>query len=60
MFGRLGIWEMAVIAAVVVFLVGPKNLPGLARTATKGYSEYKKVTKELKDSINVFDVFKGK
>ncbi len=60
MLGRMGIIELVVIAAVVLFIVGPKRLPGVARSAAKGFGEYQKVTKELKDTLNVTDVFKGK
>ncbi len=60
MLGRLGVVELVVIAAVVLFIVGPKRLPGAARSAAKGFSEYQKVTKEIKDTLNVTDLFKGK
>ena len=60
MFGRMGVLEIAVILGVVLLVIGPKRLPDAAKTAAKGYSEYRKVKKELKSTLDVTSILKDK
>ena len=54
MFG-LSMWEIAVIALVILFVVGPKRLPDVAKSIGKGYGEFKRTFNEMKQSVNVDD-----
>lgn len=42
MFGRLGITEIIIIMAILVFLFGAKKIPELARGMGLGIKEFKK------------------
>lgn len=50
MFG-IGPGELAVIAGVLLLVVGPKKLPELARAFGKSISEFKKGTHEVTESV---------
>ena len=54
MFG-LSMWELAVIALVILFVVGPKRLPDVAKSIGKGYGEFKRTFNEMKQTVNVND-----
>lgn len=54
MFG-LSIWELLVIALVIIFVVGPKRLPEVAKTIGKGYGNFKRTFNEMKESVNLDD-----
>ena len=54
MFG-LSMWEIAVIAIVILFVVGPKRLPDVAKSIGKGYGEFKRSFSDLKQSVNLED-----
>lgn len=54
MFG-LSIWEIAIIALVILFVVGPKRLPDVAKSIGKGYGEFKRTFNEMKQTVNVND-----
>ena len=56
----MGVLEIAVILGVVLLVIGPKRLPDAAKTAAKGYSEYRKVKKELKSTLDVTSILKDK
>ena len=51
MFG-LGIWEIAVIAAVALVVLGPRRLPGMARQLGRALREFRRATNELRYSID--------
>lgn len=54
MFG-LSMWEIAIIALVILFFVGPKRLPDVAKSIGKGYGEFKRTFNEMKQTVNVDD-----
>ena len=58
MFG-IGMQELLVIAIVALLIVGPKKLPGLAKTLGKSLSEFRKtadgLTDDLKDTVKTDD-----
>ena len=51
MFG-LSMWEIAIIALVILFVVGPKRLPDVAKSIGKGYGEFKRTFNEMKQTVN--------
>ncbi len=54
MFG-LSMWEIAIIALVILFVVGPKRLPDVAKSIGKGYGEFKRTFNEMKQTVNIDD-----
>jgi len=54
MFG-IGMPEMILILAVALIVLGPKKLPDLAKSLGKALGEFKKATRELKESIDIDD-----
>lgn len=54
MFG-LGMFEILLILAVALLVIGPKKLPDLAKSLGRAMGEFKKATNDLKDSINLDD-----
>ncbi|MFC1886552.1 Sec-independent protein translocase protein TatB [Thermodesulfobacteriota bacterium] len=56
MFG-IGMPEMLLILAVALIVIGPKKLPGLAKSMGRAIGEFKKATSELKESIDIGDDF---
>lgn len=52
MFG-IGMTEMILIAALALIILGPKKLPGLARSLGKGFAEFKRATNDLKSTIDL-------
>lgn len=54
MFG-LSMSELIVIALVILFVVGPKRLPDVAKSIGKGYGEFKRTLNEMKQSVNMDD-----
>jgi sec-independent protein translocase protein TatA len=41
MFGKIGLWEVVAILAVVLLIFGPTKLPSLARAIGKSVNELK-------------------
>ena len=52
MFG-FGIWELMIIMAIALVVIGPNKLPDLAKALGKGLAEFKKASQEIKDSFNL-------
>ena len=52
MFG-IGMPEMLLILAIALIVIGPKKLPDLAKSLGKAMGEFKKATRELKDSFEI-------
>lgn len=59
MFG-IGVSELLIIIVVALLVVGPKRLPDLAKSLGKGFSEFKKategVTESIKDTLRAEDI----
>ena len=58
MFG-IGMPEMILIMAVALIVIGPKKLPDLAKSLGRALGEFKKATRELKDSMDLDDELQG-
>ncbi|MBI5018553.1 MAG: twin-arginine translocase subunit TatB [Deltaproteobacteria bacterium] len=50
MFG-LGFGEMLLILAVALVVIGPKKLPGLARTLGRGLAEVRRYTDDIQRTV---------
>ena len=52
MFG-MGMPEIMLILAVALIVIGPKKLPGLAKTIGRAMGEFKSATRDFKRSIDL-------
>ena len=52
MFG-IGMPEMILILAIALIVIGPKNLPDLAKSLGRAFGEFKRATAELKESMEI-------
>ncbi len=52
MFG-MGMPEILLILAVALVVIGPKKLPGLAKSIGRAMGEFKNATRDLKHSIDL-------
>ncbi len=57
MFG-IGMPEMILILAIALIVIGPKKLPDLAKSLGRAMNEFKRATREIKESIDVNDDLK--
>ncbi|MBW6464444.1 MAG: twin-arginine translocase TatA/TatE family subunit [Firmicutes bacterium] len=55
MGGKIGLWEIILILAVALIIFGPAKLPELGRSIGNGLKEFRKATRELKDSVSLDD-----
>ena len=53
--GKIGLWEIMLVLAVALIIFGPAKLPELGRSIGNGLKEFRKATKDLKDSISLDD-----
>ncbi len=53
--GRIGLWEILLVLVVALIIFGPNKLPEMGRSIGNGLKEFRKATKELKDSISLDD-----
>ena len=58
MFG-IGVPELLIILAIALIVIGPKKLPDLAKSLGRALNEFKKATREFKDSLDVDDDVKN-
>ena len=54
-FQNFGIWEVLIIALVVLLLFGGKKIPELMSGLGKGVKSFKKGMREVEDEINKAD-----
>lgn len=54
MFG-IGMPELIVILAVALIVIGPKKLPDLARSLGRALNEFKRASRDFKDSLDIDD-----
>lgn len=52
MFG-IGMPEMILILAIALIVIGPKKLPDLAKALGRAMGEFKKATREFKETIEI-------
>jgi sec-independent protein translocase protein TatA len=50
---KIGMWEILLIVAVALIIFGPAKLPELGRSIGNGLKEFRKATRELKDSVSL-------
>lgn len=53
--GKIGLWEILVVLVVALVIFGPNKLPEMGRSIGNGLKEFRKATKDLKDSISLSD-----
>jgi Tat protein translocase TatB subunit len=58
MFG-IGFEHLLVIMVVVLLVVGPDKLPGVARALGRGYAEFKRTMDDLKNTMDQDDTVRG-
>lgn len=51
--GKIGLWEIILVLAVALIIFGPAKLPELGRSIGNGLKEFRKATRELKDTISL-------
>ncbi|MGD9016307.1 MAG: twin-arginine translocase TatA/TatE family subunit, partial [Desulfobacterales bacterium] len=57
MFG-IGMPELILILAIALVVIGPKKLPDLAKSLGRAMNEFRKATREIKESLDVNEDFK--
>jgi len=55
MFG-IGMPEMILILIVALIVIGPQRLPDLAKALGRGVAEFRKATREFKESLDIEEV----
>ena len=53
MFGRIGPFELILVLGIALVVVGPSKLPELGKSLAKAVNEFKKYSKDIKDSISL-------
>ncbi len=59
MISRIGAAELIIIFAVLLLIVGPAKLPGLARSAAQGLGKANKVKKDIHDELDALNPLSG-
>ena len=60
LFQNIGIWEVLIIALVVLLLFGGKKIPELMKGLGKGVKSFKEGINEIEDQVNGADEPKKK
>ncbi|MFQ5715486.1 MAG: twin-arginine translocase TatA/TatE family subunit [Nitrospinales bacterium] len=47
----IGFMELMIILAIAAVIIGPKNLPGLAKALGKGWGEFQTAFEKLKQDV---------
>ncbi len=50
---KIGMWEILLIVAVALIIFGPAKLPELGRSIGNGLKEFRKATRDLKNSVSL-------
>ncbi len=53
---NLGFQEILLILAVAIIVVGPKNLPNVARALGRAYAEFRKAMQEFQETVESTEV----
>jgi len=53
--GKIGLWEVLLVLVVALVIFGPAKLPEMGRSIGNGLKEFKKATRELKETISLDD-----
>ena len=56
MFG-MGVQELIIILVIALIVIGPSKLPDLAKALGKGMAEFKKASREIKESLDLDEDF---
>jgi len=51
MFGKIGIWEMALVFMVILLLFGAKRLPEIGSSLGKGIREFKGSMRDIQGEL---------
>lgn len=52
---KIGLWEIILVLGVALIVFGPAKLPELGRSIGNGLKEFRKATKDLKETISLDD-----
>ncbi len=52
MFGRIGVPELLLIAAVILLIFGPKRLPEIGKSIGKGLREFRSASKDFQRTLD--------
>lgn len=52
-FGNLGLWEMIIIAVIILIFFGPRRLPEIARSTGKAIREFKRGLNEIQRELEL-------
>lgn len=58
MLSNIGIPGLVLILVIALIIFGPKKLPEIGRAAGNTLKEFKNATKELREDVDLKDVFK--
>ena len=47
----IGFFEILILMGIAVFVIGPKNLPKLAKAVGRGWGEFQKTFSDLKQEV---------